>query len=422
MLRIVKIKILLSSFAIVFIIESFLAAYTGLPYDMQVWFNTGSWMSQGINIYLPNNHIGYPPLWAFWCLAAYRIYVIFGSNIAIWRFIIKLPLILSQLALAYALGKFAEPRFDQKTAQKIFFFALTWSFIIYIGALWGQINVLSALLTFLAFYAVTNQKTKLGALILGAAIALKIFPIITLPAFFAYILKKKSKSEAGKFAIYSIAVPVIFTGFVLIIFRWDLLYFLRTVFYWTPVFQSNPVQIQGGCMNIWSFFSLFKIDISSFWTLRLIWIPVLAAGSMYWLKKPQMGEADLNLSIISLYVLFMITYGWVTEQSFVDPLPFLFLQVMAYRPKKMHLYLLSMITILVFAFSSVNWGVFIFQPLASFYPPLLGLMQVMNPANNSLIWTIRGAIGLAVSLSLAGFLLLLMKTSLQNTKLKTSDK
>ena len=32
-----------------------------------------------------------------------------------------------------------------------------------------------------------------------------------------------------------------------------------------------------------------------------------------------MKEADLNLAIISFYLLFMLSYGWVTEQSFLGP-------------------------------------------------------------------------------------------------------
>ena len=122
-------------------------------------------MNQGINIYVPNNHLGYPPLWAFWCLIAYRVYGVLGNNMEVWRFIIKLPLILAQFALAFAIGKFAQNRFDKKTARNIFLIALTWIFFIYISALWGQLNMLSALLTFLAFYAVTTKRNTLGAVL-----------------------------------------------------------------------------------------------------------------------------------------------------------------------------------------------------------------------------------------------------------------
>ncbi|MCL4430217.1 MAG: glycosyltransferase 87 family protein, partial [Chloroflexi bacterium] len=353
--------------------EAFLSVWTELRYDMTVWFQTGVWMNQGINIYLPNNHLGYPPLWAFWCLIAYRAYGVLGNNMELWRFIIKLPLILAQFALAFAIGKFAQNRFDKKTARNIFLIALTWIFFIYIGAMWGQLNMLSALLTFLAFYAVTSKRNTLGALLLGLAVTLKIYPLIVLPAFLAYILKNQDRKEAGKFTLYTCALPVVFTLAVFAVYQWDILYFLRTIFYWTPVFETtNPTQIQGGAMNLWSFISLLNVDISQVWLLRFIWIPVLGVISLYWFRKPIMKVADLNLAIISFYLLFMLSYGWVTEQSFLDPLPFIFLQILAFRPKKIYMYALLAVQGLVFAFSTFNWGPFIFTPLLEkFNPPLL---------------------------------------------------
>jgi hypothetical protein len=62
-----------------FLVEAALSAWTGLKYDMTVWFQTGVWMEQGINIYLPNDHLGYPPLWAFWCLAAKQVFNLSGG-------------------------------------------------------------------------------------------------------------------------------------------------------------------------------------------------------------------------------------------------------------------------------------------------------------------------------------------------------
>ena len=404
-------KFYAACFITVFLVEAVLSLWTGLPYDMQVWFNTGTWMNKGINVYLPNDHLGYPPLWAFWCSAAVRIFNFFGNNMEIFRLAIKLPLILSQLILAFAVGEYAKSRFDARKAKKLFLVTLTWSFFFYIGAIWGQIDVLSALLTFLAFYAVASNRTSIGALFLGIAVALKIYPLITLPAFFAYILKKKGRIEAGKFLLYSSAFPVVFTLIVFAAFRWDILYLFRTVFYWAPILESkNPIQIQGGCMNLWSFISLFQIDIAKFWQLRLVWIPFMALTSIYWLKKPMKGESDLNLSIISLYVVFLIAYGWVSEQIFTDPLPFIFLQIIAFYPNRRQFYSLIIIQILVFAFSATNWGPFIFEPLfARFSPLLLQKIQIMSPATNPTLWNIRGILGLTISASLVGFLLLMLR-------------
>ena len=166
-------------------------------------------------------------------------------------------------------------------------------------------------------------------------------------------------------------------------------------------------------MNIWSFFSLFNVDVATVWVLRVIWIPILAIVALYWIRKPKLDGIDLNLSIISFYVFFMISYGWVTEQTFLDPLPFIFLQILAYRPKRQYLHLLVVIQILVYAFSVVNGGLLIFEPLiARFSPAVLTWAQTLDSESLSLAWAIRGTLGLIISSVLLLFISVLTKPSL----------
>ena len=394
-----------------FVLETVLSVWTGMQYDMNIWFNTGKWMEQGINIYAPADHVGYLPLWPFWCGAAYRIYMSSANNMEVWRFTIKLPLILANLALAFAMGEYALTRFDLKIARKVFLFTLTGSFFIFIGAMWGQINTLSALLTFLAFYALTRGKTNMSALLLGVAVTLKIYPLIALPALFTYTLKNKGWRGAGRYVFITAVVPVVFTGVVFVAFQWDITDLFRTIFYWTPAY-GTPTQIQGGAMNIWSFTSLLGADVSQMWVLRLVWIPLLAIAAIYWLRRPHVDEETLCLSLISFYTLFMMTYSWVPEQTFVDLLPFVLLQILAFRPRKVYLYLLAALQVLVYAFAAVDCGPFVFLPLLERYPDVLAAIQPFNPVQNNAILVARGVLGFGVSVLLGIFLLVLAEPSL----------
>jgi hypothetical protein len=307
-------------------------------------------------------------------------------------------------------GLYAESRFGSKTARRVFWIILGWSFFIYIGAIWGQINALSALLTFLAFYAVTSRKLQFGAVLLGLSIALKTHPIIALPAFMAFIFRNDSKKEAGKFAIVACAVPVLFTIGVFAAFHWDITYFLKTVFYSTPVFESGPMLQNIGCMNFWSFVALQGIDIVPLWQLRLLWIPLLAVCAIYWFRKPKLIEKDFVLSIISFYILFMLSYGWVSEQTFLDPLPFIFILILAFEPKRIYLYLLLTIQGFVYIFTIANQTLFVFTPLLErFSPQLLTNLTNFHLENGPLVNTIRGTMGLVTSMSLLVFLVLLLK-------------
>ena len=421
MAKLLNKKTLIGCLVTVGLFEVLLSFWTGLPYDMQVWFKTGLWMQQGINIYVPSNHIGYPPLWAFWCSISYRIFLWLGNNMPVWRLTIKLPLIIAQFALAYAMGLFVANRFGQKVGRQVFFIALIWSFIIYISALWGQINVLSTFFTFLAFYLTIKERYNLGALSLGLAITLKITPIFILPLFAIYILRKSKIKVASKFVLISCALPVVFTLSVFAVYNWDITYFFRTIFYSTSV-GITPTQISGGCMNIWSFVALFGFDIAKYSVLRLVWIPVVVLGYTYWFRKQQMTDTSFTFSIISIYFLFMLSYGWVTEQTFLDVLPFIFLFIIAYKPSKPALYGLAIVQLFVFGFSLFNWGPFIFQPLIEqFYPSLLPSIELFDPSKSSLLWDIRGIFGLLVTIAFSVYLIMLSKLHFKPTSVSAKN-
>jgi Gpi18-like mannosyltransferase len=248
---------------------------------------------------------------------SYHAYLFFGNSLEIWRLILKLPIIFAHLACAYLVGLFIANRFGKKTGVTVLLVTLTWLFFIYVGAIWGQIDTISALLTFLAFYAILTKQKFASAFLLGVAITLKLYPIVVLPAFFIYVLKNWNLKEAGKYLLYALAVPAIFTLAIFGFYKWDIVYFLKTILYTTPVFTSNPTQINEGCMNFFSFITLQNRTQSFLPALRLIWIPALAVATFVWWKKPRIDEIGLTVSIISFYLIFMVTYSWVTEQTFL---------------------------------------------------------------------------------------------------------
>jgi hypothetical protein len=105
----------------------------------------------------------------------------------------------------------------------------------------------------------------------------------------------------------------------------------------------------------------------------------------------------------------MLSYSWVTEQSFLDVLPFIFLQIIGYQPKKGYLYGLVFMQVLVFLFVIFNWGPFVFKPLIQQVAPnFLLTLELIDP-KYLLIWNIRGVLGLVVSLGLCVYLAALLK-------------
>jgi hypothetical protein len=166
-------------------------------------------------------------------------------------------------------------------------------------------------------------------------------------------------------------------------------------------------------MNIWSFAGLFGLDIAQVAVLRFLWIPVLAVAAVYWFRKKSLGVAELSLAVVSFYFLFMISYSWVSEQTFLDTLPVIFLLIVAYRPKRSYRYGLIAVQILIYAFSFFNGGSAIFQPLfEKFSPAVVGPAQQLSSNSSWLIWNIRGYLGLIISVALICYLAALVEPDL----------
>ena len=100
-------------FVAFFVLESVLALWTGHEYDTTVWFNTGKWISQGTSINLPPEHFDDPP-YGLLMRCIIQCILILGVNLELWRFLIKLPMIIAHLALGFLVGRFAENLFRQK--------------------------------------------------------------------------------------------------------------------------------------------------------------------------------------------------------------------------------------------------------------------------------------------------------------------
>jgi hypothetical protein len=99
-------------------------------------------------------------------------------------------------------------------------------------------------------------------------------------------------------------------------------------------------------------------------------------------------------------------------------LPFIFLAIFAFKSNRSLLYSLLSIQFLILVFSFFNGGSTIFQPLfEKIYPTIIAPVQQISSTTSWLSWSIRGYLGLIVSVSLAIFLLALAEVSIyEHTK------
>ena len=190
------------------------APFTGHPFDLSVWINTGKYIVQGKSPYELYYHLGYPPLWGLWTALAYVVSsIISNGNLYLYIFFIKLPIILADLGVAYFLWRlsfqYAEkngsgsPKLKEPVnlgsnglGNKLVSAYLLSPFTIIIGSVWGMMDALVVLLIVLAVVTLFSRKDSLSGLFLGLAVSLKTLPLDSLSCLWSLFVEGKgSKRE-----------------------------------------------------------------------------------------------------------------------------------------------------------------------------------------------------------------------------------
>lgn len=120
-------------------------------------------------------------------------------NMIFFMLVLKIPYLIFDLLTGLILYKLYKNK-------KILYFWLFNPISIYLIYILGNFDIIPSFLTLLSFYFIKNNKQFLSYLIIGIAIALKIYPVIFLPFLFFY--DKKNVFKNIKYAIFS-AVPLI---------------------------------------------------------------------------------------------------------------------------------------------------------------------------------------------------------------------
>ncbi len=146
----------------------------------------------------------YPPVWVW-----FEILAQFLSETSGLRFglLIRLPIILADTGIAYLIWTWYH---DRMTTERLFWgaaYALNPVSLI-ITCLHGQFDAIPAFLALLAVYWAQLRRLCLSAIILGLAIAFKLYPVLLLPL---VLLELKGHKQRLAFATIAIAPTLLFT-------------------------------------------------------------------------------------------------------------------------------------------------------------------------------------------------------------------
>jgi hypothetical protein len=324
-----------------------LAVFLGHYYDQTIFLQTGYLVSQGLNPYqshliavFPNpylngvsNIIGYPPPWTFFLGLTYRLTYAFTPNIFLYNFATKIPIIVSNIALAYATKTVMKRQnMPHKLVQFAWLFLLFNPYTLLTTTAWGEFDTTVALFCVVGIYLLSKGKTAESAAVLAVSFVLKpiSLPLLGLPLL--YCTRKNARKNAATIIVIALVVACL----------WFLLYPLAGWAAPVSLGQVTSFFEMAGGMTPFSIIDVFwrtSAMPSKWWFLGYLWIPALIAGYIWVYRKSPKTLIQLSQAALVLLLIFFISRSWLSEQNINLIFPFLLILVGAgmLKPRSVHL-------------------------------------------------------------------------------------
>ncbi len=369
-----------------------LAIFLGHYYDERSFIDTGYLVSAGLNPYQPhlitifssnpdltgiNPIIGYPPLWPLLLGLIYRLTFNIIPNLFLYNFAIKIPVIASNIALAYVTKTvMLQVGASEKKAKAAWLFLLFNPFTLLTTTAWGEFDTLIALLCVASIYFLSKCNVGKSSLLLAISLVLKpiSIPLIGLP------LVCYQTRKAKKIALY------LFVAFLVLLALWFVPFYLLHWMVPSSGFQVSSYFKMAGGMTIFSFVELLwnKTTFpSNLQFLGYLWIPALLIAYYFIYRNPPKSLVETAQAAVGLLLVFFLTRSWISEPNINVILP---LAVIALSFKKLNFrnfMFLSMIP-LVFPFFNTSFPQLFFLVSPSIISSLVQLDQHIR------IWRLIG--------------------------------
>ncbi len=358
-----------------------LAVFLGHYYDERLFIDTGYLVSSGLNPYLPhvimvfsNPHligvnpiIGYPPLYPLLLGAIYRLTYNLVPNIFLYNFAIKIPVIASNIALAYLTKAIMQNlSMPQKRIQFAWLFLLFNPFTLLTTAAWGAFDTLIALMSLASLYLLSMGKAVKSSLLLSLGFVLKPIsaPLIGLPLFFS---TPQNRRKNLTYLLISSVIVVVF---------WFLLFnLLAWVAPGSPGQVTSYFRMAGG-MTLLNGVEIFQksatIPVGYDW-LGYLWVPATIFAYYLIYRNPPKTMLKLVESAVVLLLIFFLTRSWLSEPNLNMLLP---LVLILFGAGKLSSKTIHLAWIIPFIFLFMNYA----TPQLFFlvYPPIMSTIGTFD--------------------------------------------
>lgn len=278
--------------------------------DMANYRQMGEKILSGNKIYNGTNPYPYPPVWIWWeaisVWIADRCFLPFG-------FIIKVPLLLSQLGITVLLW-----RILKKDKQKKILLFLLSPVGIFVTVFQGQFDTVVLFLILLAFYFYDRRRLFWGSLLVGISIAVKSFPVLLVPFIWLW-LKGTRREKTICLAIMLLPVLILLAPFV----------FQDMASVYHQLFTYSGTSDYGWGSIVRAFYWLVEdkpyLDVPGLNTAigwsKLVFVAGLAGLWLYFRQKQ--SSFVLTKAVVLVFGWFYLVYGGVASQYLLWTLPFL---------------------------------------------------------------------------------------------------
>lgn len=316
-------------------LQSAIGLFLGHQYDLGIFLTAGYVVSKGLAPYgifpardifnIPGSYeqlpgIGYPPLWGLYLGLAYVSVYSPTSNIFLYSLAVKLPSILSNIALAFIVERIAlKEGVEEQVSKKTFYFFLFNPFMIYISATWGQFDSLVILTSLVAMNDLFQGRTRRSAFLLALSVSLKIIPLVLGPLFLLFIKRNNSMRRNLQFVLIFITCTLLMSYGPFRVFGWDPNIILRN-----PSYHFQ----RAGCLTLFNILELLfhATSLPRDWEfLGYMWIPSLLLGYYLLSKTSLNSRMDIYRWASSLLFVLMLSRTWVSEQNVILLIPLIML-------------------------------------------------------------------------------------------------
>ena len=369
--------------------------WTGHPFDFEIWVRTGYWVVRGVSPYsgmplapgvsFANDFggpglgpaIGYLPFWPLLLAGVYAFYALLGSpSPFVYYFLIKQPIIVCDILLAYFLYRYLERRGSDRAsfALKLWLFS---PFNILLSGIWGMFDAIPMLFVVLALTAPPGSRRGVWA---GVATFAKSIPLI-----FTVPLARGARPVRN--LALALGIPVVASLLIVWLAGWPTSAVGGTL--------QSTVARGGSSLSLWEiayYLNLIgAIPDSSLGILAYagyLWIAAVAVVTYVAYRWYGFNtERGMVRSLLLITLTFLLLRAEVNEQYSLYLYAIALFDIAMWSPQRRNLLLASVAAVL--AFNATNDLLFI-RYVAPIYPQALtveaNIISAIDPLRNGLLF------------------------------------